>query len=499
LYAIRAGVSTRVAAPSKIAAMTEPELELDRYDTDPEAMRRAAHQALDLIIDHISGLSSEPAWNVLPRAEGETRLREPVPETGTPLEVLLPRLRNDVLEHRARVGHPRFFAFIPSAPTFPSVLGDVLAAGFNPFVGTWLGGSGPSMLELVVLDWFREMLGLPETTGGLLTSGGSSATIMAFVAARHALLDDDVTRAVIYASSETHSAVERAAWITGFSRGALRKLPADASYRLEPDRLRAAIGEDRARGLRPFMIVGNAGTTNTGAVDPLAEMGRLAREEQLWFHIDGAYGGFAALSARGRELLSGLETADSWVLDPHKWLYQGIECGSVLLRRPDLLRDAFHIMPDYLQDIDRGDAEPNFADRGLQLSRNARALKVWLSVKAFGLGAFRRAVDRSLDLALLAERTISEHHDFEVLSPAGLGIVTFRIVPRGGRFTADDLNRAVLDRLNASGYAFLSSTRIRGCYALRFCILSHRTTAADVTGVLARLIELARDLEGGVD
>lgn len=479
--------------------MSEPELELLRYDTDPEAMRRAAHQALDLIIDHFQGLSQEPVWKVLPRAEGESRLREPVPETGTPLETLFSTLRNDVLEHRARIGHPRFFAFIPSATTFPSVLGDILAAGFNPFVGTWLGGSGPSMLELVVLDWFREMLGLPETTGGLLTSGGSSATVMAFVAARHAVLGDEVANAIIYASSETHSAVERAAWITGFSRGALRKLPADAGYRLEPERLRTAVREDRSRGLRPFMVVANAGTTNTGAVDPLAELGRLAREEQLWFHVDAAYGGFAAITARGRELLSGLDTADSWVLDPHKWLYQGIECGSVLLRRPDLLHDAFHIMPDYLQDIDRGQAEPNFADQGLQLSRTARAFKVWLSVKTFGLGAFREAVDRSLDLALVAERSLSEHPDFEVLSPASLGIVTFRIVPRGGQLSADDLNRAVLETLNASGYAFLSSTRIRGCYALRMCILSHRTTAQDVAGVLARLIELARDLEGGVD
>jgi aromatic-L-amino-acid/L-tryptophan decarboxylase len=480
--------------------MDTPEnaLPLSRFDVDPEAMRRLGLQALELIIDHLTGLGEEPAWKVLTRTEGEVLLREPPPETGTPLETLLPRLRDQVLDYRARIGHPRFFAFIPIAPTFPAVLGDMLAAGFNPFVGTWLGGSGPSMLELVVLEWFREMLGLPEGSGGLLTSGGSSATMMAFVAARHAHLQDEIAGATMYASTETHSAVDRAAWITGFPRRALQKIPVDREQRIDLAGLRTAIREDRAQGRRPFLIVGNAGTTSTGSVDPLADLADLARDEGLWFHVDAAYGGFAAITPRGRTALRGLERADSWVLDPHKWLYQGLECGSVLLRRPEMLREAFHILPDYLQDIDRGQEEHNFADYGLQLSRGARAFKVWLSLKTFGLEAFRQAVDRCLDLAQFAERRLTESPAFELLSPARLGIVAFRLVPRAGGMDADALNREALSRLNQSGYAFLSSTRLSGAYALRLCILSHRTTRADVEGVLARLTDLARSIEGPV-
>ena len=469
--------------------------ELLRFDTDPETMRQLGAKAIEIIVAHLSGMESEPVWKILPRAEGEARLREPVPESGTPLESLLLCVRDDVLDFRARVGHPRFFAFIPSAPTFPSVLGDVLAAGLNPFVGTWLGGSGPSMLELVVLEWFRDMLGLPQGTGGLLTSGGSAASLMAFVGARHAVLDDHVTGAMIYASAETHSAVERAAWITGFPRTAYRKVPVDGEHRIDVEALRAGLQADRSQGLRPFMIVGNAGTTNTGAIDPLLELGALARSENLWFHVDAAYGGFAAITERGRTALRGMETADSWALDPHKWLFQGIECGSVLLRRPEALRDAFHIMPDYLQDIDRGQAEPNFADHGLQLSRTARALKVWLSLKAFGLAAFRDAVDRGLDLAELAEARVSHEPQFELLSPARLGIVCFRLLPRRAGTDPDRLNREALERLNRSGYGFLSSTRMQGAYALRMCILSPRTRAEDVEGVLERLLQLARDIE----
>jgi glutamate/tyrosine decarboxylase-like PLP-dependent enzyme len=476
----------------------EPELELSRYDTDPEAMRRLGNDVLERIIQHLAGLDGEPAWKVLTRADGEAWLREPPPEQGTPLEELLPILCDRVLDYRARIHHPRFFAFIPIAPTFPSVLGDVLAAGFNPFVGTWLGGSGPSMLELVVLEWFREMLGLPKGTGGLLTSGGSSATLMAFVAARHERLDDVVTGATLYASTETHSAVDRAAWITGFPRSALRKIAADAEGRIDTERLRAAIREDRASGQRPFMVVGNAGATSTGSVDPLDRIADIADEERLWFHVDGAYGGFAAITARGRALLAGLDRADSWVLDPHKWLYQGLECGSVLLKQPEALRGAFSVRPDYLQDIDRGQEEINFADHGLQLTRSARAFKVWLSLKTFGLGPFRRAIDQCFDLAELAERSIRENPSFELLSGAHLGVVAFRLLPQGS-LDKDTLNRDVLERLNRSGYAFLSSTRLGGAYALRMCILSHRTTAADVTGVLTRLIELAREVETGVD
>jgi glutamate/tyrosine decarboxylase-like PLP-dependent enzyme len=454
-------------------------------------MRRLGYVVVDRIIEHLTGMDAEPAWRMMTREEGESALREPLPREGRPVDELLPVLFRDVLDNAGRIGHPRFFAFVPSAVTFPGVLGDLLAAAYNPFVGTWFGGSGPSMLELVVVDWLREMVGLPEGCGGLLTSGGSAAAVIAFVAARHHRLDDRVGGAVIYASDQTHLSVERAAWITGFPRDAMRRIPAGDGHRMDPAALRAAVAEDRKAGRRPFLLVGNAGSTNTGDVDPLDALAVVAREEGLWFHVDAAYGGFAALVPRGREVLRGIAEADSWMLDPHKWLFQGYECGSLLLRQPELLPRAFRLFPEYMQDTALGERRPNLGDAGLQLSRSARAFKLWLSVKTFGVDAFRREVDRALDLAALAETRLRDEPGFELLSPARLGIVCFRLRRPGmTEEELETLNRTVLSALNRSGYAFLSSTRLGGRFALRLCILSHRSREEDVTGVLDRILAL---------
>lgn len=316
--------------------------------------------------------------------------------------------------------------------------------------------------------------------------------VISMVVARSARLEDRTEGAVIYASDQTHSSAGRAAWIAGFSRESYRLLPSSRDFRLEPETLRRAIGEDREHGRKPFMVVANAGTTNTGSVDPLDEVAAVCREEDLWLHIDASYGGFAAITDRGRKDLAGLEQGDSWALDPHKWLYQGYECGSVLLRRPQLLRDAFNISADYLHDVKLGERRPNFGESGLQLSRSARAIKVWLSLKTFGLEAFQQAVDRTLDLALEAEKILVEDREFELLSPARLGVVCFRY--RADHADLDALNREIMNRLNAGGYAFLSSTRIHGVFSLRLCILSHRTTGQDVTGVIDRIRLLGNEV-----
>jgi glutamate/tyrosine decarboxylase-like PLP-dependent enzyme len=462
-------------------------------DLEPETMRRLGYAVVDHLIEHLVAMDAEPAWKMMTREDGESRLREPVPREGRPVDELLPVLYRHVLDNAGRIGHPRFFAFVPSAVTFPGVLGNLLAAAYNPFVGTWFGGSGPTMLELVVVEWLREMVGLPEGSGGLLTSGGSAAAVIAFAAARHHRLDDRVEGAVIYASDQTHVAVDRAAWITGFPRDALRRIPTGDAYRLDPAALRAAVAEDRRGGRRPFLVVGNAGSTNTGDVDPLDALAAVARDENLWFHVDAAYGGFAALADRGREALRGIAEADSWMLDPHKWLFQGYECGSLVLRRPELLRSAFRLFPEYMQDTALGDQRPNMGDHGLQLSRSARALGLWLSIKAFGLDAFRGEVDRALDMARAAEARIRDTSGFELLSPARLGIVCFRLRPPSvSEEDLETLNRTALTALNRSGYAFLSSTRLGGRFALRLCILSHRSRNDDVTGVLDRLLELGK-------
>ena len=268
-------------------------------------------------------------------------------------------------------------------------------------------------------------------------------------------------------------------------------LPTDETRRLSPDLVAAAVEADRKEGRRPFAVLANAGTTNTGAVDPLHELARLCGEKGLWLHVDGAYGGFAVLTDRGRTLLEGIGEADSITLDPHKWLYQPYEAGCVLVRQGELLRRAFQILPDYLQDAAASEGEVNFADLGIQLTRSARALKIWLSLKTFGVDAFREAIDRTLDLALEAQSRIEAAEEFELLSPAMLGIVCFRRRFEGvdDEVELEQANAGLVRLLAESGEGMISSTRLDGRYALRLCVLNHRSSGADVDRVLRRLAE----------
>ncbi|MBI4409011.1 MAG: aminotransferase class I/II-fold pyridoxal phosphate-dependent enzyme [Gemmatimonadetes bacterium] len=454
-------------------------------ELDPETMRRLGHLVVDLLVARIASLDADAAWRGATRAELEPRLREPPPERPGDFERLLDRVVREVLEYAGRIDHPRFLAFIPSCPTWPGILGDLLASGFNVFQGTWLESSGPSQLELVVLDWFKDWLGYPPEAAGLLVSGASAANLIALVCAREALLGGPSADAVIYYSTETHSSVERAARIAGFTPDQIRTLPADGSFRLPLDALRRAVDDDARAGRRPFLIVANAGATSTGAIDPFTALADFCAERRLWLHADAAYGGFAVLTERGRAWLDGIGRADSITLDPHKWLYQPYEVGCLLVRGGARLRDAFHIMPDYLQDTAVGGGEVNFADRGLQLTRAARVLKIWLSLQAFGVAAFRRAIDRALDLTLEAQRRIERAAAFELLAPAALGVVCFRRrVPGGDEPAHERANAALVQGLNRSGLGMISSTRVRGRYALRLCIMNHRTTLGDVERVI---------------
>src|SRR5687767_14307294 len=403
--------------------MTDP---VNPLELDAETMRRLGYQVIDRLVERITTLDSAPAWRGAPRSELEPRLLEPPPEHGHDFDVLLDRLYKDVLDFAARVDHPRFLAFVPGAPTWPGILGDLISAGHNIFQGTWLGSSGPSMLELVILEWFKQWVGYPAQATGLLLSGGSAANLTALACARINRGDTTLNRNVVYFSAESHSSVAKAARALGFPDDQVRALPPDAQLRLDVDSLRTAVRADRTRGLHPLAVVANAGATSTGAVDPLLEIASLANDENLWLHVDAAYGGFAILTDRGRALLRGIELADSITLDPHKWLYQPFEVGCLLVRSAGDLDRTFHAMPAYLQDTAIAGGEVNFGDRGVQLTRTARGLKVWLSLQYFGVQAFRQVINGALDLALHAEQRVRRSDRFQLLSAASLGIVCFR-------------------------------------------------------------------------
>jgi glutamate/tyrosine decarboxylase-like PLP-dependent enzyme len=454
---------------------------------DAGAMRRAGYAAVDAIVEHLTEMKDRPVTGGGPRAEMEAIFREPLPRAGEPIETLIARFRDEIVPNSLKVGHPRFFAFIPGSPVYAAALADLLAAGANIYAGTWLGSPAAAMIELVVLDWFVEMLSLAAGTQGVLVSGGSVANLTALAVAREEALrsgklDGGIARAVVYTSDQRHACCDRALRVLGFSSEQLRLVETDGAYRVDVARLREAIRSDRAKGLLPFCVIGHGGTTNTGAVDPLATLARIAGEEGLWFHVDAAYGGFAALTSRGAALLEGCNRADSIALDPHKWLFQTFEAGCVLVRHPGALARTFSHRGEYLREVPIGEEEVSMADRGIQLSRSFRALKIWMTLKAHGADAIACAIDRALDLARLAAVRL-EAAGFTIVAPPQLSVVAFRIPG------ADDAAQLrLVDAVNAGGFAFLSSTVLNEEATLRLCVLSPWTSAEDIE----RTVDLLR-------
>lgn len=456
-----------------------------------DEMRRLGHAVIDQIVARAEGLRSGAPWRGASRSELEPLLRESCPEEPLDADAVLERAAREILPRAGRIDHPRFFAFVPSCPTWASMLGDMLATGYNIFQGTWLESAGPSQIELVVLDWFREWLDMPEGAGGLFTSGGSAANLIAVVAAREA--SGHPERATVYMSEQSHSSVERACRIAGFRPQQLRRIACDDAYRLDLEALDKAVRRDRSDGFTPVLVAANAGATNTGVVDPLPELAAWARAQEIWLHIDAAYGGFAALSRRGRTALKGIGEADSVTLDPHKWLFQPYETGCLMVRDPATLESAFRVFPEYLQDTDLGFEHVNFADRGLQLTRSFRALKVWMALQMLGRRAHAEAIGGAIELGDRAEAWVRAHPDFEVLSPASLGIVCFRWNPE--RCAPRDepeleaMNRRIQESVVDDGVAMMSSTRLQGRYSLRLCLMNHSTSWPDVQATLDALAE----------
>ena len=450
-----------------------------------EQMLDLGQKALELVVGRIEGLPGENAWEGEFRQVLEDQLLEDPPEDGRPAEEVMERAAREVLPFTLRNDHPRSFGFIPSSPTWPGVVADFMGAGYQINQCTWLVASGPSQLELVVIDWFRRWIGYPEGAGGLFTSGGSAASVDAFVAAREAAGHPE--RATVYMSDQSHSALSRAAMIVGVRRDRIRMIPSDADFRMDMDALARAVAEDRNAGLTPIAVAANAGTAGTGSIDPLEQLADFCIAEGLWLHVDAAYGGFAVVTERGKQLLRGIERADSIGLDAHKWLFQPYEAGCLLVKEETTLKDAFAVRPDILQDTVWGANHPNFSNLGLQLSRSVRALKVWMSIQTFGMAAFRRAVARGMELSAQAEDYIRESPVLQALSTATLGIVCFRVNPADidlDEETLDKANRTVLARMFWDDPAFMSSTLLHGTFALRMCIINHTTTWDDVRETL---------------
>ena len=442
----------------------------------PEAMRAFGHRVVDVIVDHIETLRDRTVSIQKSRSELEARLGAFSDAPASPDDVLT-LVERDVMGAITTVDHPRFYAFVPGPGSFVGAMADALSSGFNVFAGHWLAASGPGAVELQTIDLLRRACGFPEGAGGLFLSGGSMANLSGLATARAVKLGGPVPDAVIYLSDQAHSSVAKGLRVLGFSTKQVRSVAVDDGLRLDVRALEQAINDDRARGLRPFCIVASAGTTNTGAVDPLEQIAALCKANDIWLHVDGAYGAAAAVTERGRSALRGLELADSIALDPHKWLFQPFEIGCVLVRDMGYLRQAFAVHLEdnaaYLADVGRmAEREVVFYEHGVQLTRSFRALKLWMSLRIFGLQAFRDTIDRGIALAEEAEQMLRGDPRWEVVTPAQLAVVTF--APRLTNRTVAEANARVeraVERLTADGYAMVTSTQVRGRTVLRFCLI----------------------------
>jgi aromatic-L-amino-acid decarboxylase len=452
---------------------------------DIEAMRRAGYATVDALVARLAHPEADPVLRRADAAQMRSRLGGPPPEQPGDYGAVLARVIADVLPYAARTDHPGYLAFIPSFTTWPAALAELTAAAANPYCGAWMESAAATQVELEVLDWFRSWLGLPAGTAGVLVSGGSAANLTALLVAREAA-GGPSDESVLYVSDQAHSSLARTARAMGLRPQQVRVLPTDDRWRLSPGTVAAAVRADRGAGRVPFALCASAGSTNTGAVDPLADLADVCAAEGLWLHVDAAYGGFAALTARGRAVLAGVDRADSVTLDPHKWLYQPMECGCVLIRDGARLERAFAIHPDYLDsDAAQGAGEVNLADRGLQLSRGFRALKIWVTVHTFGLAAFRACIQRNLELAEYAEALIRGHAELTLMAPATLGIVCFRREwPGCDEAETERRGTALADELERGGTALVSTTRLAGRHAIRLCILNPTSSEQHIRRVI---------------
>lgn len=466
-------------------------LELSR-----EEMRAFGYRVIDMLLDYYDERADKPVAEKLDHEALDAILREPLPRQSMTWREALNQFERQVVNTSNRVDHPRFFAYIPLANNFVSVMADALAAGYNIFNAVWLQGPGAAQIERLTVDWLRQIFDMPPEAGGTFVSGGSVANLTALAAAREVQLGGEKRAAVAYCSDQIHFAVSRGMRILGFAPEQLRKIPCDENFRLPLGPLREAIAEDRAAGKRPFCVIASAGTTNTGAVDKLAALADLCAAEDLWLHVDGAYGAPAILTEAGKRALKGLERVDSLALDAHKWLFQPIECGVVLVRDRRWLPQTFKETPEYLKDVQSDGEELNFMDQGIQLTRQFRALKLWMSFKVFGLDAISAAIAAGFQNAELAERLLRETGSWEIVTPAQMAILTFRYRPANGDASLSDrVTHDLVGRLLEDGYAFASGTQLRGKPVMRMCCNNPRTAPDDIERTIQLMTRLALELE----
>jgi aromatic-L-amino-acid decarboxylase len=445
-------------------------------ELSPSEMRKLVSLATEAIVKHIETLPNQPSVNIQGGAELARSLMEGLPEEGTAPEELIRLVVENLVPRSFNTAGPGYIAYIPGGGLFHAAVADLIANATNRYVGVWAAAPGLAQLEANVVRWFCEIVGYPANARGILTSGGSLANFSALVAARRDRLGDNFLNGTVYVSDQVHHSIHKAAMLAGLPQKNIREIGTDEQYRMRIDELAAGIVEDRRAGYAPFLVVGSAGTVNTGAVDDLDALAELARRENIWFHVDGAYGGFFMLTAAGRQRMRGIERADSITLDPHKSLFLPYGTGSLLVRDGDALKRAHQLSADYLPTMQEDPDLVDFCMYSPELSRDFRGLRVWLPIKMHGIGPWRRNLEEKLDLTRWATEELRRTPGIEILAEPQLSIVAFRLKRQGMDLQSlNRMNQTFLERINARKRVYMTGTKLGGNFALRMCILSFRT------------------------
>lgn len=473
---------------------------------DPENwqdLRQLGHRMLDDMLDYLEQVRERPVWKPIP-ADVKERLAVPLPEEPQDEKVVYDEFLRDVLPYNMGNIHPRFWGWVMGGGTPLGVLAEMLAASMNPNLG---GGEHSAVhVEAQVIDWCKQMLDYPPESSGVLVSGGSTANLIGLTVARNARAGLNIRqegvassnqRLIVYGSNQMHSSIQRAVELLGLGSDSLRLIPVNEAYQIDVTALEAAIAADKAAGLRPLCVVGNAGTVNTGAFDDLNALADVCAREGLWFHVDGAFGALVTIVPELRHLTAGMARADSIAFDMHKWMYLPFDVACTLVRDREAHYRAFTLTPEYLKHMDRGVGAGSiwFSDYGIELTRSFRALKVWMSIKNYGMGKYRQVIHQNVQQAQYLTERIQAEPELELLAPTACNIVCFRYRADGQtEEQLNGLNEELLLRLHESGVAVPSYTRINGKYAIRVAITNHRSRFEDFDLLLAAVLRLGREL-----
>jgi aromatic-L-amino-acid decarboxylase len=472
-------------------------------DMDPEAFRRYGHQAIDWIADYFAHGERYPVLARVQPGDVARSLPAAPPEHGEDVDRILADFERLIVPGITHWNQPGFFAYFAITGSGPGVLGELLAAALNAQGMLWRTSPSVTELEEVVLSWLRQLLGLPPAFEAVIYDTASVSSMHALAAAREAAVPGvrerglsgrpELTPFRVYCSEQAHSSIDKGVITIGLGHAALRKIPADAEFRMRTELLERAIAEDRAGGLTPIAVVATVGTTSTTSVDPVPGIAAVCERERLWLHVDAAYGGVAAIVPERRSILAGCDRADSLVVNPHKWLFTPFDLSAFYCRRMDVLRAAFSLTPEYLRTSDPA-AVKNLMDTGVQLGRRFRALKLWMILRYFGAEGIRARLAEHMRLARLFASWVDADPAFERLAPVPFSVVCFRARPPAGAAEADAFNARLLDEVNRGGEIFLSHTRLNGAFALRLAVGNLRTTERHVARAWEVLKETARNL-----